>query len=86
MASLSTAAQRHLGTEFTGCSSIYTAPTASTLLIATHAFQVLIMVTAGANYLPPSKVKGAQGSSLTCFTLRTKEQSNWLLCILLTGG
>lgn len=64
------------GTEFTGCSSIYTAPTASTLLTATHAFQVLIMVIVGANYLPPSKVNSAQGSSLTCFTLRTKEQSN----------
>lgn len=49
-----------------------------------HAFQVHIMVTAGRGKLPaPSKevavgqqVNSTQGSSLTCFILRMKEQSN----------
>lgn len=98
MAHLSIAAplqpQDTWGTEFTGCCSSKT-PTASTLLTATHAFQVHIMVIAGASYLPPSKkaavwqqiqYPGKQPGMFHFENKRTKQQGNWLLCILAMQG
>lgn len=92
MAHLSTAAQRHLGQN---CSS--KTPTASTLLTAMHAFQVHITVTAGRGKLPASfkggsclaagkQCSGKQPDMFHFENERTKQQGNWLLFTLITGG